>query len=60
MNAQNIIVGLIVLLALLYAGKIALEKVKSFSTKSASCGSDCGCGDGKSAAKNSFVSIQKS
>ncbi|MBA2621789.1 MAG: FeoB-associated Cys-rich membrane protein [Acidobacteria bacterium] len=60
MNAQNIIVGLIILFACFYIGKNILKKAKSFSTKSSSCGADCGCGDGKSAAKNSFVNIQKS
>ncbi|MFN2392513.1 MAG: hypothetical protein ABR566_11165 [Pyrinomonadaceae bacterium] len=42
MNFQTIIVAIIILLALLYAGKIILGKVKAFSLKS-SCSSDCGC-----------------
>ncbi len=59
MNIQNIIVFLIILAAVFYVGKQVWQKVKSFSGKS-SCASNCGCGDGKSTAKNSLVNVQKS
>ncbi len=60
MDFQNIIAGLIVLLALFYVGKTVAQKLKSFSAKSSACASDCGCGDSKKSAKNSFVRIPKS
>ncbi len=49
MEVQNIIVGIIILAALVYVGKIVLGKVKSFSGNE-SCGADCGC-ETKSKAK---------
>jgi hypothetical protein len=58
MDVQNIIVYLIVLAAVIYAGKSVWGKVKSFSVKSG-CGNNCGCGDSKSSVKNSVVNIQK-
>ncbi len=48
MNLQNIIVVLIILAAILYAGNILRQKVKSFKPKDNSCGADCGC-EGKKA-----------
>ncbi len=42
MDIQTIIVAIIILIALLYVGKMLFAKVKSFSTKS-NCGNDCGC-----------------
>jgi len=47
MNAQNIIVAVIVLGALLYVGNILRRKVRAFKPKDASCGADCGCGTDK-------------
>jgi len=58
MDVQNITVGTIIFLALLYVGLNLWRKVKSFSGKS-SCGTDCGCSS-KSSAKNSFEQIRKS
>ncbi len=58
MDIQNIIVGAIIFLALLYVGSNVWRKVKSFSGKS-SCGTNCGC-DVKSSAKTSFEQIRKS
>jgi hypothetical protein len=46
MDIQTIIVSFIILVALLYVGKMALVKVKSFSAKS-NCGNNCGCDPGK-------------
>jgi hypothetical protein len=43
MDLQTIIVILIVLAALVYAGNIFLGKIKSFKPKDNSCGADCGC-----------------
>jgi hypothetical protein len=58
MNFQNVIVFFIVAAACFYIGGIVWKKVKSFSTKFASCASGCGCGDTKSAAKNSLSNVQ--
>lgn len=44
MDLQTIIVGFIILLAAIYVGKNVVRKVRGFSPKSMSCGSDCGCG----------------
>lgn len=55
MNVQNIIVGLIILAALLYVGKMVLAKIKSFSGNE-SCGGDCGC---ETKAKNIFTPIER-
>jgi hypothetical protein len=44
MEAQNIIVALIVLAALAYVGQMLWRKAKAFSPKKSSCESDCGCG----------------
>lgn len=44
MNWQYSIVGIIILLAVIYVCRMAFKRVKSFSTKSPSCGADCGCG----------------
>jgi len=43
MNAQNIILILIVASALLYIASMVWKKVRSFSPKKG-CDSDCGCG----------------
>jgi hypothetical protein len=43
MDIQNIIVGLIILAALFYAGNILRQKIKAFKPKDNSCGADCGC-----------------
>jgi hypothetical protein len=43
MDLQNVIVGLVVLAALLYAGNMLRHKIKAFRPKSNSCGTDCGC-----------------
>ncbi len=43
MNIQTIIVALIIIAALLYAGNILRQKISSFKPKTGSCGSDCGC-----------------
>ncbi|HEY0459672.1 MAG TPA: hypothetical protein VGC97_11095 [Pyrinomonadaceae bacterium] len=43
MDFQIIIVALIILAAVLYAGRIFLGKVQAFKPKAGSCGSDCGC-----------------
>lgn len=45
MDTQTIIVGLIVLAALLYAGNLLRGKITAFNPKKTSCGTDCGCGD---------------
>jgi hypothetical protein len=46
MNAQYILVTLILLGAVSYASLVFWKKTRSFSPKS-DCGSDCGCGDTK-------------
>lgn len=43
MNTQNIIVALIVLGALVYAGSVLRHKIKAFKPKENSCGAGCGC-----------------
>jgi hypothetical protein len=53
MNIQNIIVGIIILAALFYVGKMVFGKVKSFSGNEA-CGGDCGC-ETKSKAKTAKI-----
>ncbi len=47
MDAQNIIVAVIIIAAALYVGQILWRKIKGFSAKS-SCEADCGCGKSKS------------
>ncbi|NJM53190.1 MAG: FeoB-associated Cys-rich membrane protein [Blastocatellia bacterium] len=42
MDFQTIIVAIIIIIALLYVGKIVFLKIKSFSAKS-NCGNDCSC-----------------
>jgi hypothetical protein len=44
MNLQFLIVALIVIGALAFAGRGMLKRARSFSAKS-DCGVDCGCGD---------------
>jgi len=59
MSVQNLIVGIIIILALFYIGRIVWRRIKSFFPKS-SCGTDdCGCGT-KSKPQKSFVKIVKS
>jgi hypothetical protein len=43
MDFQAIIVGIILLLATIYVGKMLLGKLKSFSNKNSNCGNSCGC-----------------
>jgi hypothetical protein len=43
MATQNIIVALIIIAALVYAGNLLRQKVAAFKPKDGSCGSDCGC-----------------
>jgi hypothetical protein len=43
MELQSIIVALIILTALVYAGNILRHKIKAFKPKDNSCGADCGC-----------------
>lgn len=43
MDFQIVIVAVIIVAALLYVGRMAWRKTKSFSSKTGSCGSDCGC-----------------
>ena len=43
MAIENIVVTLIVLAAVGYAGSMLWKKIGAFSTKK-SCGADCGCG----------------
>jgi hypothetical protein len=43
MDFQPIIVGIILLLATIYVGKMLLGKLKSFSNKYSNCGNNCGC-----------------
>jgi hypothetical protein len=45
MDFQIIIVALIILAALLYAGRNVWRKLKAFKPKQKSCGTDCGCGE---------------
>jgi hypothetical protein len=55
MDAQTIIVGLIVLAAIIYAGNILRQKIKAFKPKSISCGADCGCESKKTLFGRSFI-----
>jgi hypothetical protein len=43
MDVQTIIVALIVLGALGYAGQMLWRRTKSFAPKNNSCAADCGC-----------------
>jgi len=43
MTFQEIIVGVIILLAGVYAGVVVWKKTRTFSPKSG-CDADCGCG----------------
>ena len=43
MDIQTIIVALIILAAMLYAGNLLRHKIKAFRPKDNSCGADCGC-----------------
>ncbi|HLA95132.1 MAG TPA: FeoB-associated Cys-rich membrane protein [Pyrinomonadaceae bacterium] len=43
MEPQNIVVGLIILSALAYAGSLVWKKSRAFSKKG-ECGTGCGCG----------------
>lgn len=43
MDIQIIIVALIILAAIAYAGNLARHKLKAFKPKDKSCGADCGC-----------------
>ena len=45
MDIQTIIVGIILLLAMFYVGKMIVVKLMSFSTSS-NCGDACGCSSG--------------
>jgi len=45
MNIQTVIVALIILAALVYAGNLLRHKLSAFKPKNKTCGSDCGCGD---------------
>ena len=45
MDLQTVIVALIILAAILYAGRNVLRKMKAFKPKAKSCGADCGCGE---------------
>lgn len=42
MDTQNIIAGLIILIAVIYATRVFVRKSKAFSPK-AGCVDDCGC-----------------
>lgn len=46
MNAQTIVVLLIVLAAAFYVGWQIKRKIKAFKPKEASCGANCGCESG--------------
>lgn len=50
MDTQTIIVLLIILAAILYAGSSLVRKRRSFSPKSA-CADDCGCSGGTKISK---------
>lgn len=43
MNIQTIIVSLIILAAIFYAGNVLWLKIKAFKPKNGACGADCGC-----------------
>jgi hypothetical protein len=51
MDIQTIIVVLIIVGALVYAGNILRHKIKAFKPKDNSCGTDCGC-ESKAKVKN--------
>lgn len=44
MDLQFIIVALIIVAALLFAGNSVHRKIRSFKPKAGSCGAGCGCG----------------
>jgi hypothetical protein len=51
MDVQTIIVSVIILGAMLYIGEQIWRKVKSFSSKTSACATDCGCSSTAKAAK---------
>jgi len=44
MDFQTIIVAVIILAALVFAGNSLRRKIEAFKPKANSCGADCGCG----------------
>ena len=58
MDIQSLIVGIIILAACIYVGRIIYRKLKSTVSKN-SCGSNCGCDTTGSVKKKSFAQINK-
>jgi hypothetical protein len=48
MDLQFIIVALIIVAAMLFAGNAVRRKIKAFKPKTDSCGAGCGCGKAES------------